>query len=57
MRWGLVLNWSDDDKGGVKCINARSQTIAENTAFWDAFNTRAVQGKGANGGSGKSAVP
>ena len=40
MRWGLVPSWADGDKGGVKCINARSETIAERPAFRDTFRKR-----------------
>src|SRR5688500_5874364 len=32
-RWGLVPYWSNDEKIGFKCINARAETIATAPAF------------------------
>lgn len=40
MRWGLVPNWAKDEKGGAKCINAKSETVAEKPAFRAAFKLR-----------------
>lgn len=41
LRWGLVPHWADDPKRlGLKLINARSETIASNGAFRDAFARR-----------------
>jgi putative SOS response-associated peptidase YedK len=35
LRWGLIPSWSKDAKIGYKLINARSETVAEKTAFYD----------------------
>ena len=40
MRWGLVPFWAKDVKIGAKMINARSETIATQPAFREAFKTR-----------------
>lgn len=40
MRWGLVPSWADDPTIGTRMINARSETIAERSAFRDAFERR-----------------
>ena len=37
MRWGLIPFWAKDIKIGVRCINARSETVATMPAFRDAF--------------------
>ena len=37
MRWGLVPSWAKDAAAGFKCINARSETIAEKPAFRGPF--------------------
>src|SRR5215469_10710420 len=37
MRWGLVLSWSKDDKGGARMINARAETVAEKPSYKNAF--------------------
>jgi len=40
MRWGLVPAWADDPQDGARMINARSETVAERSAFRDAFERR-----------------
>jgi putative SOS response-associated peptidase YedK len=39
-KWGLVNTWAKDAKRAAKQINARSETIAANPAFRDAFTKR-----------------
>ena len=39
-RWGLVPHWAKDIKFGVRCINARSETVATTAAFKDAFQRK-----------------
>ncbi len=40
LRWGLVPLWAKDPSFGPKCINARSETVATNNIFKDAFARR-----------------
>jgi putative SOS response-associated peptidase YedK len=40
LRWGLVPLWAKDISFGVRCINARSETLVETAAFRDAFERR-----------------
>jgi putative SOS response-associated peptidase YedK len=40
LRWGLVPLWAKDPSFGPKAINARSETIATNNIFKDAFARR-----------------
>jgi putative SOS response-associated peptidase YedK len=40
LRWGLVPLWAKDPSFGPKCINARSETVATNNVFRDAFAQR-----------------
>ena len=40
LRWGLVPLWAKDPSSGPKCINARSETVATNNTFRDAFQRR-----------------
>lgn len=40
LRWGLVPLWAKDPSFGPKCINARSETIATNKIFREAFERR-----------------
>jgi putative SOS response-associated peptidase YedK len=40
LRWGLVPLWAKDLSFGPKCINARSETIATNNIFREAFERR-----------------
>jgi putative SOS response-associated peptidase YedK len=40
LRWGLVPLWAKDPSDGPKPINARSETIATNNIFKDAFERR-----------------
>jgi putative SOS response-associated peptidase YedK len=40
LRWGLVPLWAKDLSFGPKCINARSETVATNRIFQDAFERR-----------------
>ena len=39
-RWGLVANWSKEEKISYKCINARAETIATAPAFRDAYKSK-----------------
>jgi len=40
LRWGLVPLWAKDLSFGPKCINARSETVAANNIFREAFQRR-----------------
>ena len=40
LRWGLIPGWAKDEKIGARCINARSETVAEKPAFPSAFRHR-----------------
>ena len=40
MRWGLVPSWSKDTKDAARCINARSESVAEKPSFRSAFKHR-----------------
>jgi len=40
LRWGLVPHWAKDLKFGVRCINARAETVQTTPAFRDAFLSR-----------------
>lgn len=40
VRWGLVPSWAKDTSGGVRMINARSETVAVKPAFRAAFAKR-----------------
>jgi putative SOS response-associated peptidase YedK len=40
LRWGLVPSWAKDEAVGMKCINARGETVATTPAFRDAFRQR-----------------
>lgn len=40
LRWGLVPLWAKDPSPGPKCINARSETVATNNTYRDAFERR-----------------
>ncbi|MFM9873417.1 MAG: SOS response-associated peptidase [Fimbriimonadaceae bacterium] len=40
MRWGLIPSWAKDEGIGVKCINARSETITEKPSFRGAVKYR-----------------
>ena len=33
LRWGLVPRWANDSSIGVRCINARCETVAEKRAY------------------------
>lgn len=37
---GLIPPWSEDEKEGVKLINARAETVQEKPSFRNAFKTR-----------------
>ena len=40
LRWGLVPGWARDAKMGVRCINARAETVHKLPAFRAAFKRR-----------------
>jgi putative SOS response-associated peptidase YedK len=40
LRWGLAPYWAEDMKIGYSLINAKAETIAEKTAFRNAFKSR-----------------
>ena len=40
LRWGLVPLWAKDIKFGVRCINARAESLDRTPAFRDAFQWR-----------------
>ena len=40
MRWGLIPYWAKDQKVGSRMINARAETVGENSAFRNAFARR-----------------
>jgi len=40
LRWGLVPSWAKDLAIGVRCLNARAETIFEKPAFKEAFQKR-----------------
>jgi putative SOS response-associated peptidase YedK len=40
MRWGLVPFWAKDASGAARCINARSESVAERPSFRAAFQSR-----------------
>ena len=40
LRWGLVPLWAKDISFGVRCINARAETLTRAPAFRDAFERR-----------------
>ena len=39
-RWGLVPSWAKDLKFGIRCINARAESIATAAAFHTAYEKR-----------------
>jgi len=40
LRWGLVPSWAKDLAIGVRCLNARAETLFEKPAFKEAFQKR-----------------
>lgn len=40
MRWGLIPSWAKDESIGVRCINARSETVFEKPSFRGAIKYR-----------------
>lgn len=40
VRWGLIPFWADDPSVGNRCINARSETVAEKNSFRRAYQKR-----------------
>ena len=40
LRWGLVPSWAKDMAIGVRCLNARAETLFEKPAFKEAFQKR-----------------
>lgn len=40
LKWGLIPNWSKDEKIGYKMINARADTVADKPAFRSSFQRK-----------------
>ncbi|MDH3223358.1 MAG: SOS response-associated peptidase [Gemmatimonadota bacterium] len=40
LRWGLVPHWAEDLSNAARMINARSETVAERTAYKESFLSR-----------------
>lgn len=40
MKWGFIPSWAKDPKIGVKCFNARAETVSEKPAFRSSFKSR-----------------
>src|SRR5205085_1261989 len=40
LKWGLIPNWEEDLRSGVKRINARAETIHKLPSFREAFKKR-----------------
>lgn len=40
LRWGLVPHWAKDLSDGARMINARSETVAERSAYRESFLSR-----------------
>jgi len=40
MKWGLIPSWAKDVKIGVKCFNARAETLEEKATFRNSFKSR-----------------
>lgn len=40
LRWGLIPHWAKDPAIGARLVNARSESVAEKSAFRDAFRRR-----------------
>ena len=40
LRWGLIPSWSKDKTIGPKLINARGETVAQKSSFWEAYEQR-----------------
>ncbi len=40
LHWGLISNWSKDNKFSHQLINARAETLAEKPAFKSAYRQR-----------------
>ncbi len=39
-KWGFVPHWSQDPKSGPKPVNAKSESVADSSAFRDSFRQR-----------------
>ncbi len=46
MRWGLIPWWAKEIAIGNRMINARSETVLENSAFRDSFRQTAMPDSG-----------
>ncbi len=40
MRWGLIPPWAADERIGLRCVNARAETLCEKPAFREAVRLR-----------------
>lgn len=40
LRWGLIPHWAKDSTIGARLVNARSESVADKSAFRDAFRRR-----------------